>query len=360
MKIKLETKNKQHELLLKYLEENASESLANKINNGITVEKDGKSLISKKDLDGFMKYATDEAKKLAEKGATSAMVEDSVVFGWLMHYFEEDGIEGTLFNPDGTPYQAPKKTTVKTTVIPTIRKVEKKPEQQYSLFDMLTKNEETVVKKVEEDDEIKTSSSLSFKGEIAKKSQPDPLFDEDTEDNEDDGDIPSEEEIKEIMAELHAEEDDIKEELPKIGSFYYKYQEIQKKYPSAVIIYRLGDFYEVLGDNAKTISNSLELTLTGRDCGLKERIPMVGFPYHCADNYILKIHKYYDLVLVENDSKIEFLPKKSTKTVEESEKHWIDDYTYVDEDGVLHELPKPSIEIPEFLLDVFANKITAR
>ena len=93
MKIKLETKNKQDELLLKYLEENASESLANKINNGITVEKDGKSLISKKDLDGFMKYATDEAKKLAEKGATSAMVEDSVVFGWLMHYFEEDGID---------------------------------------------------------------------------------------------------------------------------------------------------------------------------------------------------------------------------------------------------------------------------
>ena len=105
MKIKLETKNKQHELLLKYLEENASETLANKINNGIKIEKDGKSLVSKKDLNGFMKYATDEARKLAEKGASSAMVEDSVVFGWLMHYFEEDSILGTLFNPDGTPYQ---------------------------------------------------------------------------------------------------------------------------------------------------------------------------------------------------------------------------------------------------------------
>ena len=363
MKIKLETKNKQHELLLKYLEENASESLANKINNGITVEKDGKSLISKKDLDGFMKYATDEAKKLAEKGATSAMVEDSVVFGWLMHYFEEDGIEGTLFNPDGTPYQAPKKTTVKPTVTPTIKKVEKKPEQQYSLFDMLTKNEEPVVNKVEEDDETKTSSSLSFKGEIAKKSQPDPLFDEDTEDNEDDDDIPSEEEIKEIMAELHEEElrnKVIEEPKPKISGFYLKYQEIQKQYPSAVIIYRLGDFYEVLGDNAKVVANSLELTLTGRDCGLKERIPMVGFPHHCADTYILKIHKYYDLVLVENDSKIEFLPKKSTQTVEESQKHWIDDYTYVDEDGVMHELPKPSMDIPKALLDIFANQITAR
>ena len=102
------------------------------------------------------------------------------------------------------------------------------------------------------------------------------------------------------------------------------------------------------------------MTLTGRDCGLKERIPMVGFPYHCADTYILKIHKYYDLVLVENDSKIEFLPKKSTQTVEESQKHWIDDYTYVDEDGVMHELPKPTMDIPKALLDIFANKITAR
>ncbi len=362
MKINLETKNKQDEILLKYLEDNASESLATKINNGVTIEKDGKSFISKKDLKGFISYATDEAKKLAEKGATSAMVDDSVVFGWLMHYFEEDSIEGNLFNPDGTPYQPPKKTPVKTTTTPTVKKVEKKPEAQYSLFDMLTKTEEPVVKKVEEDDEIKTSSSLSFKGEITKNSQPDPLFDEDTEDDEDDADIPSEEEIQEIMAQLHEEElakNKVIEE-PKPKGFYLKYQEIQKQYPSAVIIYRLGDFYEVFGDNAKIIANSLELTLTSRDCGLKERIAMVGFPSHCVDTYILKIHKLHDLVLVENENKIEFLPKKTTQTVQESQKHWINDYTYVDEDGVMHEISKPSIEIPKFLIDVFANKITAR
>lgn len=74
MKRNLETKNKQDEILLKYLEDNASEILANKINNGVTIEKDGKTLISKKDLKGFMSYATDEARKLAEKGARSAMV----------------------------------------------------------------------------------------------------------------------------------------------------------------------------------------------------------------------------------------------------------------------------------------------
>ena len=359
MKIKLETKNKQHELLLKYLEENASETLANKINNGIKIEKDGKSLVSKKDLNGFMKYATDEARKLAEKGASSAMVEDSVVFGWLMHYFEEDSIEGTLYNLDGTVYQAPKKTVAKPT--PTVvKKIEKKPEQQYSLFDMLTKNEEPVVENNEEETEPEQQPSLSYKGQVAKKSQPDPLFEENTDENKEDDNIPSEEEIEEIMAEIHAEEDDIKEELPKIGSFYYKYQEIQKKYPSAVIIYRLGDFYEILGDNAKAVANDLELTLTGRDCGLKERVPMIGFPYHCADNYILKIHKKYDLVLVENNDKMDFLPKKETQTVQESQKHWIDEFTYVDDDGVLYELPKPSIEIPKFLLDIFADKITTR
>lgn len=48
---------------------------------GVVIEKDGKHLISKKTLDGFMKYAADEAKKLTEKGATSACVEDAVVYG---------------------------------------------------------------------------------------------------------------------------------------------------------------------------------------------------------------------------------------------------------------------------------------
>ena len=66
-----------------------------------------------------MKYATDEARKQAEKGASSACIEDSVVFGWAVHYFEEDSIEGTLYNEDGTEYKKPipkkAKKTTKTT-----------------------------------------------------------------------------------------------------------------------------------------------------------------------------------------------------------------------------------------------------
>ena len=104
MTLNLTATNRQEEIIKEYLENNASETLAEKINNGIKTEKDGKSLISKKDLNGFFKYATEEARKLAEKGATSAMVEDKVVFGWAMHYFEEDSILGKLYNEDGTEY----------------------------------------------------------------------------------------------------------------------------------------------------------------------------------------------------------------------------------------------------------------
>ena len=81
--IMLETKTKEQELLKAYLEENASETLIDKINNGVRIVKDGKTLISKKTLETFMSYATEEARKQAEQGAKCAMVEDAIVFGWL-------------------------------------------------------------------------------------------------------------------------------------------------------------------------------------------------------------------------------------------------------------------------------------
>ena len=91
--LNLTAKGAEQELIKKYLEENASETLAEKINNGVRIEKDGKTLINKKSLEGFMKYATDEARKQAEKGASAACVRSDVVFGWAIHYFEEDSIE---------------------------------------------------------------------------------------------------------------------------------------------------------------------------------------------------------------------------------------------------------------------------
>ena len=58
---------------------------------------------------------------------------------------------------------------------------------------------------------------------------------------------------------------------------------VKDKYPDCIIFYRLGDFYEMFFDDAIKASKILDLTLTGRDCGLEERAPMCGVPFHAAD-----------------------------------------------------------------------------
>lgn len=77
MNLILTANGKAQELILAYLKENVSDVLVKKINDGTPFTKDGKTLINKKTLDGFMKYANSEAKKLAEKGANAACVEDN-------------------------------------------------------------------------------------------------------------------------------------------------------------------------------------------------------------------------------------------------------------------------------------------
>ncbi|MCL1901321.1 MAG: DNA mismatch repair protein MutS [Firmicutes bacterium] len=75
-----------------------------------------------------------------------------------------------------------------------------------------------------------------------------------------------------------------------------QYMETKEKYKDCILFYRLGDFYEMFFDDAKTASGVLGLTLTGRDCGMENRAPMCGIPYHAADGYIQK--------LVENGYKV--------------------------------------------------------
>ena len=262
MRLNLEAKTKEQELVKAYLEENASEILAEKINNGTPFEKDGKTFINKKTLDGFMKYASDEARKLASKGANSACVEDKVVYSWAVHYFEEDSIEGTLFNADGTEYKpAPKPTPAQ------VRKVEaKKPEQrQPSLFDFMEPE----------------ASEPEVKDE----------------NGDDEDEQPSPEEIDEILAEIAEEEKaDTQPEKP-VSPIWQKYQKLQKEHSDRILLYRLGDFYEVFGDNAVILSDELGLTLTGRDFGLTSRVPMIGFPYHAADK---NCHEYSDIKALRN------------------------------------------------------------
>ena len=65
--------------------------------------------------------------------------------------------------------------------------------------------------------------------------------------------------------------------------------ELKEKYPDTILLYRLGDFYEMFFEDAIKASKLLDLTLTGRDCGLEERAPMCGVPYHAVDTYIARL-----------------------------------------------------------------------
>ena len=75
-----------------------------------------------------------------------------------------------------------------------------------------------------------------------------------------------------------------------------KYLETKKEYPDCILFYRLGDFYELFFEDAALASKELGLTLTGKDCGLEERAPMCGVPFHAVDSYLTK--------LVENGHKV--------------------------------------------------------
>ncbi len=79
-----------------------------------------------------------------------------------------------------------------------------------------------------------------------------------------------------------------------------QYFEIKKEYSDYLLFYRLGDFYEMFFDDALIASKELDLTLTGRDCGEKERAPMCGVPYHACDGYISKLmEKGYKVAICE-------------------------------------------------------------
>ena len=269
MELNLTAQNKQEELILNYLQNNASETLADKINNGTPFEKDGKPLLNKKTLAGFMKYACDEARKLAEKGANSACIDDATVYGWAIHYFEEESIEGTLYTIDGTEYK-PTVKRVESNALKAKPEPKKQDNVQFSFFDNLTEQE---VK------DNKTDNSSV-----------------DTEENE------------VIEQNGNDEQTPVASNTPN-GTFFEKYQALQQQNPAYVIAYRLGDFYEILGDKAVAIAREIDLTLTSRDCGLQERVPMIGFPYHAAEIYFAKIAKTHDLLVVETDGQTRIISK---------------------------------------------------
>ena len=79
-----------------------------------------------------------------------------------------------------------------------------------------------------------------------------------------------------------------------------QYLETKKQYADCILFYRLGDFYEMFFEDAKTVSRELELTLTGKACGLEERAPMCGVPYHAVEGYLTKlVNKGYKVAICE-------------------------------------------------------------
>lgn len=97
------------------------------------------------------------------------------------------------------------------------------------------------------------------------------------------------------------------EEKSTILPYYAEYLRVQKANPDSIVVYRLGDFYEVIGEKAEQAATILDLTLTGRDVGLDERIPMCGFPYHVTEQYIEKLLDKVSVVVVEPDKEPVFI-----------------------------------------------------
>jgi hypothetical protein len=237
-----------------------------------------------------MKYATDEARKQAAKGASSACLHSDIVFGWLIHYFEEDGILGTLYNEDGTEYKPAKptpkvtpkpSTTAEAPVVPAPKPQPKAG--QMSMFDLFDE-QETVVEDTADADEYD---------------------EEDTAVEASESPIEGEEPEVEPMPAVETKEP----EKPQISPLWTRYQSYRDEHPDTVIVMRVGDFYEIFGESAETVSKPLELTVVSRDFGLPERVPMIGFPYHRADTYIEKLRGFTDVAVIESDTEQRLLPK---------------------------------------------------
>ena len=335
IKLNLTPQNKQEELILNYLQNNASETLADKINNGTPFEKDGNPLLNKKTLSGFMKYACDEARKLAEKGANSACIDDATVYGWAIHYFEEESIEGTLYTIDGAEYKSAPKKSVNTKPVTVKSQPQKQQSLQFSLFDKFDEND------------VKAPTNDCLTAESAEMTD----------------------DTKKETTSVKTPTKPVVEEN-KGNDMYQKYMSYQAEYKTAIVAYRLGDFYEVFGDNAVTLGNELSLTITSRDVGLKDRIPMVGFPYHAAENYFAKIVRNHDLYIIENDVDKQFIERIKpfvNRLIDEDTGEILSEEEMREFDGDIYEPqgidePEPPINkpIPKEVFALFGNKVEVR
>ena len=86
----------------------------------------------------------------------------------------------------------------------------------------------------------------------------------------------------------------------RLSPMMQQYMDIKEKYQDCILFFRLGDFYEMFFEDAKLASRELELTLTGKNCGMEERAPMCGVPFHSSDTYIARlVEKGYKVAICE-------------------------------------------------------------
>ena len=86
----------------------------------------------------------------------------------------------------------------------------------------------------------------------------------------------------------------------KVSPMMQQYMDIKAEYRDCILFFRLGDFYEMFFEDAKTASRELELTLTGKNCGQEERAPMCGVPFHSAESYIARlVERGYKVAICE-------------------------------------------------------------
>ena len=88
--------------------------------------------------------------------------------------------------------------------------------------------------------------------------------------------------------------------MAELSPMMQQYLEIKKQHKDEILFYRIGDFYEMFFEDALTASKELDLTLTGKQCGLEERAPMCGVPFHSYEGYVARlIAKGYKVAICE-------------------------------------------------------------
>ena len=253
------------------------------------------------------------------------------------------------------------------------------PKPQMSLFELMENNA---------NEEKPSENAQDVSQKAVQPDNPD-RNDEEPCDDADSNEKPTEEELREAA---ETEEDQPEPAMPEKAKavqmqgspFYQRYMQVQNKYPDHIVLFSRGDFYEALGKGAQILSENLALTLTGRDCGLLERVPMVGVPHYAVDNYIVKaLEGGLKIVLADSSDNVKVYPQRPTapkpaKAEEtpvrddspaEDGKHWLDEKTYVYDDGIVHnaEDDEPVFDMSAYdtealavLDELFGNEIILR